>query len=71
MANISAIEARITDYSMMSIQEINDPRMEDNFGQDAFNDLTDLQNDEFIVRFVLYSVHFHLIFACSTYTSYH
>jgi len=43
---------------MMSVQEINNPRVEDNFGQDAFNDVTDLQNDEFIVRFVLYSVHF-------------
>ncbi|KAF8333911.1 allantoate permease [Amanita rubescens] len=41
-------EARIADYSMMSVQEINNPRMEDNFGQDAFNDVTDLQNDEFI-----------------------
>lgn len=44
---------------MMSVQEISNLRMEDNFGQDAFNDATDLQNDDFIVRIVIYSIYLH------------
>ncbi|KAF8621982.1 hypothetical protein AX15_007340 [Amanita polypyramis BW_CC] len=42
-------QARITDYSMLSIQEVNNAlHTRGNLGQDAFDDLTDLQNDGFI-----------------------
>ena len=44
---------------MMSVQEISNLRVGDNFGQDAFNDATDLQNDEFIVRIVVYSIYLY------------
>ena len=54
---------------MMPVQEINNLRVEDNFGQDAFNDATDLQNDEFIVRSVLSWPPATLMSAFSTYTS--
>ena len=53
------VEAKIIDYSMLSIQDVNNtngntPQTPGEFGQDALNDLTDLQNDEFIVRLVSY-----------------
>ncbi|KAF8629981.1 hypothetical protein AX17_005546 [Amanita inopinata Kibby_2008] len=49
-------QAKIIDYSMLPIHEVNKLQGQGNLGQDAFNDITDLQNDEFIVSL---SPHLH------------
>ncbi|KAK2462965.1 hypothetical protein APHAL10511_005017 [Amanita phalloides] len=40
--------AKIVDYSMLSVKEISNLKVDANLGHEAFNDMTDLENDEFI-----------------------